>query len=204
MISASPYSPPQAPATHRFEYPLEATSATRGLHWDFAEKSLTQTASVLQVTGTASVTDIARGLAAVRKSIAAGRPADLLEEIARIQGHVDEQLAGAVLELGNAVAASLPLCQTVIPFAIKLIPPSAFYDAFDHIHRIAKVLLAPVLYAEDTCAFGTASVNPIAAGILADEIRATVLRRFGIRPFVFIARLDYEGWVFLSNKHFEL
>lgn len=204
MISASPYSPPPAPATHRFEHTLEDTSAPRGVIWDLAEKSLTQTAAVLQATGTASVTDIAHGIAAVRKSIAAGRPADLLEEIAKLQGHVDEQLAGAVLELGNAVAASLPLCQTVIPFAIKLIPPSAFYDTFDHIHRIAKVLLAPVLYAEDSCAFGTASVNPMAAMILADEIRATVVKRFGIRPFVSVARLDYESWVFLSHKHFEL
>jgi hypothetical protein len=31
-----------------------------------------------------------------------------------------------------------------------------------------------------------------------------VFRRFGIRPFVTIARLDYESWTFLSRKHFEL
>jgi hypothetical protein len=204
MISAPPDSPPQAPATQHFEYPLEGTSAARGLHWDFAEQSLTRTAAALEGTGAASVTDIARGLAAVRKSIAAGRPADLLEEIARIQGHVDEQLASTVLELGDTVAASLPHCQTVIPFAIKLITPAAFYDTFAHIHRTAKVLLAPVLYAEDTYAFGAASVNPMAAVILADEIRTTVMKRFGIRPFVSIARLDYESWVFLSHKHFEL
>ena len=204
MISAPPDSPPQVAATHRFEYPLEDTSAARGQHWALVEKSLTQTAAVLEGTGAASVTDIARGLAAVRKSIAAGRPADLLEEIARIQGHVDEQLAGAVLELGDSVAASLPHCQAVMPFAIKLITPAAFYDTFAHIHRTAKVLLAPVLYAEDTYAFGTASVNPMAAVILADEIRATVMKRFGIRPFVSIARLDYESWAFLSHKHFEL
>jgi hypothetical protein len=44
----------------------------------------------------------------------------------------------------------------------------------------------------------------MAAVILADEIRTTVMKRVGIRPFVSIARLDYESWVFLSHKHFEL
>ena len=61
-----------------------------------------------------------------------------------------------------------------------------------------------MVYAEDTDAIGTASANPIAAAILADEIRAQVHKRFGIRPFVTIARLEYESWTFLARKHFEL
>jgi hypothetical protein len=61
-----------------------------------------------------------------------------------------------------------------------------------------------VIYAEDTDAIGTASINPFAAAILAEEIQSTVFKRFGIRPFVTIARLDYESWTFLTRKHFEL
>ena len=61
-----------------------------------------------------------------------------------------------------------------------------------------------MIYAEDTDAIGTASVNPVASAILAEEIRTTVFKRFGIRPFVTIARLDYESWTFLTRKHFEL
>ena len=61
-----------------------------------------------------------------------------------------------------------------------------------------------MIYAEDTDAIGTASANPVASAILAEEIRSTVFKRFGIRPFVTAARLDYESWTFLSRKHFEL
>ena len=66
------------------------------------------------------------------------------------------------------------------------------------------MLLSPVVFAEDTDAIGTASANPIASAILADEIRAQVFKRFGIRPFITIARLEYESWTFLTRKHFEL
>jgi hypothetical protein len=39
---------------------------------------------------------------------------------------------------------------------------------------------------------------------MADEILATVDRRFGIKPFVTSVRMDYESWSFLSRKHFGL
>jgi hypothetical protein len=128
----------------------------------------------------------------------------LLEVVARIQGHDEEHLSRAILDLGNKVAATLPLFQPLLPFAGKLIAPSAFYDSFDHIHKIAKVLLSPVIFAEDTDAIGTASANPVASAILAEEIRTSVFKRFGIRPFVTTVRLDYESWTFLARKHFEL
>jgi hypothetical protein len=60
-----------------------------------------------------------------------------------------------------------------------------------------------VVYVEDTDAIGVASVNPIAASILADEIQTSLHKRFGIRPFITIARLDYESWTFLNRKHFD-
>ena len=82
--------------------------------------------------------------------------------------------------------------------------PSAFYESFDRIHEIARVLLSPVLYAEDTDAVGTAAMNPVASVILAEEIATSVHKRFGIRPFVTVARLTYEDWSFLTRKHFEL
>jgi hypothetical protein len=66
------------------------------------------------------------------------------------------------------------------------------------------LLLSPVVYAEDTDAIGTASINPVASAILAAEIESAVFKRFGIRPFLTIARLDYESWTFLTRKHFEL
>lgn len=108
------------------------------------------------------------------------------------------------MNLGNRVASTLQITVPVIPFGGKLIAPSAFYESFDRIHQIARVLLSPVVYAEDTDAIGTASTNPIACAILGEEIRNQIYKRIGIRPFVTIARLDYESWAFLTRKHFEL
>ena len=135
---------------------------------------------------------------------AADHPLDLLEAVAKVQGHQEEFMGGIVRTLGDRLAAILNPSPPLIPFAGKLIAPSAFYESFDHLHKIARVLLSPVIYAEDTDAIGTASANPVAAMIMAEEIRTTVFKRFGIRPFVTAARLDYESWTFLSRKHFEL
>ena len=92
----------------------------------------------------------------------------------------------------------------LVPFAGKLIAPSAFYESFDQLHHTARALLSPILYAEDTDAVGTGALNPIAARLMADEILAGVNRRFGIKPFVTSVRMDYESWSFLTRKHFGL
>lgn len=178
--------------------------ATPGGIWHFAEKCLIRTAVALHQTRAANSADLARGIAAVRQSHEAGKPADLLEGIARIQGHADERLGMAILELGNRAASTLELYQHVIPFAGNLIAPSLFYEAFDQIHGIARVLLAPVTFAEEMVSIGTASINPMATLILAEEIRNSVFDRFGIRPFVTTTRLDYESWSSVTRKHFEL
>ncbi len=130
--------------------------------------------------------------------------ADFIEVLARVQGHDEEHLSQAILALGDKVATTLSPYAPLVPFAGKLIAPSAFYDSFDGLHKVARILLSPVIYAEDTDAVGTASANPVAAAILAEEIRTVVFKRFGIRPFVTVARLDYESWTFLTRKHFEL
>ncbi len=179
----------------------------RTLHgnlWDFAETCLEQTAEALREARAASPSEISHAIAAARESHATDKPADLLEVLARIQGHAEEHLGRALLDLGNKIAATLFIYQPLIPFGGKLIAPSAFYDSFDQIHNTARILLSPVIYAEDTDAIGTASINPVASSLLADEIRNAVFKRFGIRPFVTASRLDYENWTFLSRKHFEL
>ena len=132
------------------------------------------------------------------------KPADLIEVLARVQGHEEEHMGTALLDLADKLAATINPTPHLIPFGGKLIAPSAFYESYDRIHEIARVLLSPVLYVEDTDACGTASINPVASRILAEEISNSVHKRFGIRPFVSIARLDYESWSFLTRKHFEL
>lgn len=147
---------------------------------------------------------IIHGIATARESHALQKPADLIDVVARVQGHAEEHLSPVILEIGNKIAGTLQPYAPLLPFAGKLIAPSAFYDSFEYLHKLARVLLSPVIYAEDSDAIGTASANPVAAFILAGQIQSVVYKRFGIRPFVTVARLDYESWTFLTRKHFEL
>ena len=172
--------------------------------WEFAETCLLRTASALKEARAASPQEISQAVSTAREFHAKEKPSDLLEVLARVQGHDEEHLSPAILLLGDMVASTLTPYAPLVPFAGKLIAPSAFYDSFDQVHKIAKVLLSPVIYAEDTDALGTASANPVASAILAEEIRSAIYKRFGIRPFVTVARLDYESWTFPTRKHFEL
>jgi len=201
MISSTPFLEAQDPQSAA---PTTAPDRLDGDLWNFAELSLEHTAAALHEARAASPTELNQAIARARESHAQGKPEDLLEVVARVQGHSEEHLSQAIGELGNKVAATLTPYPPLIPFGGKLIAPSAFYDSFDQIHQVARVLLSPVIYAEDTDAIGTASINPVASAILAEEIRSIVFKRFGIRPFLTVARLDYESWTFLSRKHFEL
>lgn len=199
-----PASPFQAVTDHTEAAPPGKRAAAQPSVWDFAEVCLQRTAEALHECHAATTAEIHQAIATVRESHAEEKPADMIEVIARIQGHEEEHIAAAILELGNKVALGSNPFQPVIPFAGKLIAPSAFYESFDTLHKLARALLSPVVFAEDTDSIGTASINPIATGILAAEIESSVHRRFGIRPFVTTSRLDYESWCFLSRKHFEL
>jgi hypothetical protein len=194
MPEASPFLAAQEPAPRSKGADL----------WDFAEICLQQTAEALHQARAGTPAEISQAIATTRENHAKQIPSDLLEVMVRVLGHDEEHLSPAILDLGNKIAATLNPSPPLIPFGGKLIAPSAFYESFDQIHKIARVLLSPVIYAEDTDAIGTASANPVAAALLAEEIRTTVFKRFGIRPFVTVARLDYESWTFLSRKHFEL
>ena len=204
MHSSTPFMAVQEPPTQVPAQRMMPERASRGDIWDFAETCLEHTAAALHDTRSATPPEIQQGVSAAREFHAAGKPADLLEVIARIQGHDEEHMGRAILDLGNKIATTVIPYPPLVPFGGKLIAPSAFYDSFDQIHKIARILLSPVIYAEDTDSIGTASANPVASFILAEEIRTTVYKRFGIRPFVTIARLDYESWTFLTRKHFEL
>ena len=184
--------------------PQTAVPTAASSNRDFAEECLMRTAEALHESRAASVAEIQQGIAEARESHANGTPMDLIEQVARIQGHAEEHIGPAILEIGNKVASTYAHPVPMVPFAGKLIAPSAFYESFDQMHKLARLLLAPVIYAEDTDAIGTASINPVAATILAEEIQAAVFKRFGIRPFLTVARLDYESWAFLTRKHFEL
>jgi len=203
MSTQSPFLAAQEPPGQTIIPDIAAPQASDNL-WDYAEVCLEQTAAALHECRAATPSEVQQAISNARESHAEGRPADLIEVLARVQGHDEEHLGPAILELANKVSASLNPSPPLIPFGGKLIAPSAFYDSFEQLHKIARILLSPVIFAEDTDAIGTASANPLASMILAQEIQSSVFKRFGIRPFLTTARLDYENWTFLTRKHFEL
>ncbi|MBB5352356.1 hypothetical protein HNR46_002601 [Haloferula luteola] len=131
-------------------------------------------------------------------------PEDLLVLLARMQGTEEERLGIEVARLSHGLASLIPGAPPLIPFAGKLMAPSSFYEAYTQVYDLSRVLRSPVIYAEDTDAIGTASLNPVASLLMADYIMGVVNKRFAIRPFVTSARLDYESWAFLTRKHFGL
>lgn len=184
--------------------PEQASRIAARSHEEIVEACFVRTAEALKSSGAANESDILKALSSVRESQAKGEPLDIIETLARVQGHDEERLGQAISVLSDAVASTLNPATSSIPFASKLIAPSAFYDSFDAMHKLGKLLLTPVIYAEDTDAIGTGSINPIAAQMLGEEIHQTVGKRFGIRPFITNARMEYESWAFLCRKHFEL
>lgn len=165
---------------------------------------LDRTLSAFESCGVADEDEIRRVQVRYSQSVNDGRPGDLIEILARVKGVSEEQMGPEVARIGQAIASVISPSPPLIPFAGKLMTPSAFYESYSQLRKLAKALLSPVIYAEDTDAVGTGALNPIASLLLADQIRAAVHRRVGVRPFVTAVRLDYESWSFLTRKHFEL
>lgn len=168
------------------------------------ERCYVKTAEALSQAGAANDDDIMRALGSVRESQAKGTPADMLEALARVRGCDEERIGAEIAILSASVASTMSPPAPSIPFGHRLIAPSAFYESFDALHELGKVLLTPVLYAEDTDAIGIGSINPVAAKTFSDEVFKAVKKRTGIRPFITVVSLEYESWAFLCRKHFEL
>jgi hypothetical protein len=171
---------------------------------NWVDRCLDLTAEALVHTRAATTVEVSHALGLARQAAAGHTPLDLVEATARAQGHQEEHLGTAILSIAEKLSTSLNPSPPLIPFAGKLIAPSAFYESFDHLHQLARHLLAPVIFAEDTDSIGVAALNPFAANLLASAIQDSVFRRVGIRPFLTVVRLDYESWTFLCRKHFEL
>lgn len=203
---SSPFSlsPEDNPPESKPAAPELKVQLPEGDPWDFAELCLEQTAAAIHESRAATPTELASAMASAREFHNDNKPADLLEVLSRVQGHEEENIGSAIMELADKIAATMTPAAQIIPFAGKLMAPSSFYESFDRVHEIARVLLSPVLYAEDTDAIGVASINPIACVLLAEEINNSVHKRLSICPFVSVVRMTYEDWTFLTRKHFEL
>lgn len=184
--------------------PTDDTTGSEGLVAKCREECLDHTIAAFERAELADEGEIRR----LRQRYEAGRedgtPIDLVELLARIKGTEEEHMGAEVSRISHEVNLVLSPAPPLIPFAGKLMAPSAFYEAYTQLHELARELLAPVIFAEDTDAIGTGALNPVAAHIMGGRILSVVNRRFAIRPFVTVVRLDYESWSFLSRKHFGL
>ncbi|MDT8287858.1 MAG: hypothetical protein RQ748_12170, partial [Elusimicrobiales bacterium] len=75
------------------------------------------------------------------------------------------------LDLGNKISLTLTPYAPHVPFAGKLIAPSAFYDSFDQIHKLARLTVTkPLIGSRVTPSQVTAA--RLATGIAAAAIGA--------------------------------
>ena len=194
MSGTAPYS------TDQVHQPAGASGDIGKCLADCMEKTI----RAFQASGVATQEEISRLKQRYLKKIADDEPADLIYILAQLQGADEERMGIEVARIAHAVAAVINPSPPLIPFAGKLIAPSAFYEAYTQLHDLSKALLSPIIFAEDTDAIGTGALNPIASLIMGDRILSVVNRRFAIRPFVTSVRLDYESWSFLGRKHYGL
>ena len=171
---------------------------------DCLTECLELTIDAFETSKIASGEEIARLRLRFGHAINDEEPTDLIHLLARLQGTEEERMGIETARISHAVAGVIVPSPPLIPFVGRLIAPSSFYEAYTQLHDLAKALISPVIYAEDTDSIGTGALNPIAARIMAKEIGAAVNRRFGITPFTSAVRTDYDSWCFLSRKHFGL
>lgn len=162
-----------------------------------------RTASALLESEGATPEEIEVAIQKCEHALAQGGRFELLELLARVQGHDEEFMGEAIYKLSESVSHTLSQPPVLVNFAAKLIAPNAFYGAFPDLKQTCAELLCPVIFAEDSDAIGVGSINPIAAHMIAEHVSRHVKERYGIRPFMTTARLDYESWCFITRKHFE-
>lgn len=192
------------PAHPAQENPDSRLPEDSGGLWDLADDCAVKTAILLHETLSASEEELQQALEIVRDTHSRGKPCEFVEILAKVQGYPEEHLGAAILNLSQRMALARQPVIPYIPFVGKMIVPNNFYEHFPQVYLLAKVLLCPVLYAEDTDAVGVGSVNPVATELLTEGMTRNVSGKVGIKPFISSVRLDYETWSFLNRRHFEI
>lgn len=191
-------SAPKSKAVQQIALPPQRESISAAV-----EECLQQTATALFQTGAAGKDELIHSMNLVRQSGANGKPADLVETLARHLHSDDLQVSAAIANYGERIASTIAPSPQAIPFAGRYIAPATFYESYPELQRLGGALMAAVIYAEDADAIGTASINPIAAVILGEEIAAAVARRVNVRPILSSVILDHQSWSQVIRKHFQ-
>lgn len=130
------------------------------------------------------------------------RAAEPLHRLAVLEDEDESQYEASIERWGTMLASLVTPVMPLVPFAAKMMTPSAFYEKHEPIYQLARTLLCPILYNEDADVIGVGSINPVTATIFAQAIHAYVKGTQGIAPYITCVRLNYESWNSLNAKHF--
>ncbi|MFK7910261.1 MAG: hypothetical protein AB8F34_06620 [Akkermansiaceae bacterium] len=166
------------------------------------EHALIRTLAMLQQHNLASAEDCSQVAAKVRRSWEQATGADPVIGLARLRAGGGDMLDASVEMIAIKMAQSLPFAPTRVPFAARLIPPTALYEKHPEIYKLCKLMLVPITFAEDLDVIGIASVNPYFADTVSASLSESLKKETGIQPLIQNIRLDYVGWVKMCQKHF--
>jgi hypothetical protein len=166
------------------------------------EHALIRTMAMLQQHNLASAEDCSQVSATVRRNWEAGKGSDPIDCLARLRAGDGGMLDASIDMISVKLAHTLPLPPTRVPFAGRLIPPTALYEKNPDIEVLCRLMLVPISYAEDLDVMGLASINPYFVDALSTAVSQYAKEKTGIQPIISTIRLDYVGWVKMCKKHF--
>lgn len=195
--TAHPVTPPKpAPAQHS-NFAAVAQEVPMAL-----QHALIRTLAMMQQHNLASAEDCSQVAAKVRRNWEAGKGSDPIDCLARLRAGGGDMLDASVEMISSKMAHTLPFVPTRIPFAGRLIPPTAFYEKNPKMELLCRLMLVPIAYAEDLDILAVATINPYFADAISAAIMDYVKAKAGIRPIISVIRLDYVGWAKMCQKHF--
>jgi hypothetical protein len=166
------------------------------------EHALIRTLAMLQHNDLATAEDCNQVAKMVKRDWLSGKGADPIDYLARLSSGSSEMLDASVETISVKLAKTLPFMPTRVPFAGKLIKPTALYEKNPDIELMCRLMRVPVAYAEDLDVLALASINPYFMDALSAAISNYAMEQVGTQPIISIIRLDYAGWEKMCAKHF--
>lgn len=167
------------------------------------EHALIRTLAMFQQYNLATAEDCNQVAETVKRDWLAGKGSDPVDCLARLRAGNGAMLDAGIEAISAKLASTLPEVPARIPFAGKLIAPTALYEKDPYILSICKLMRVPIAYAEDLDVLALASINPYFMDALSVCIADYARQHIGTQPIISNIRLDYAGWVNMCNKHFK-
>lgn len=80
--------------------------------------------------------------------------------------------------------------------------PAEFYQTYEEVKDLCRILGAPVVTAIENTVINVTSINPLTAFAASKLIELSVGKSLGYLPFTFAVVAEFDAWVALKIKHF--